>query len=1091
MLDLNDPGRRRIDAALLADGAHAHYQGVVLPDHAPPGLSAAELAALYAYERRFGIRQLDASATAKPTTGLAEPTPAVGYSGAFDGGTAQLTPEALAGDFAYARGPVPFSDDDPAVEDSYVQMATPLPGFRPLLTATSPDGTRSGALAGILSDAGREELVLTFSFDADARQLQVLAPGLVSWLTRGVHLGFDRSYLAVHIDDVLLPNVRWVPGVHCTPGADCPPSVTPPPDIRMTADDVAYAVEWQRRTGFRLDLAFNGAGSVAADAGAGTDPLTAALVAAKGEFGWINHTWSHRYLGCVRDHDLTPWSCATLPILGWTRYISSGIIESEITRNVEFARRNGLPIDPTELVTGEHGGLRAPPQLPDDNPHLAGALADAGIRTIAADGSIEPGLRPVGDAVAVPRHPIDLDFDTATVTETIDQYNWVHTSRADGGNGECEADGGCQKPAAPGSGYTDHIVPVEARKVLDHMLTNDPRPHYVHQPQLTEDRTIYPLLDRAIGDYRSWFGDVRPLITPTMTQSRARARPSAAVGRGGRRRTRAGPARGRRGHGRGGRRPPRRAAHHRPGRSGAGRRGVRHAVRDGPVGLGAGDGRTTALDHGTGADVKVALVTEGTYPLHHGGVAAWCDQLVRGLPELRFEVVALSGSGREPFALTPPSNVTAVRRVGLWARVPPGRPFTGRTEERFVGAYAQMFEAVLRGGPQAADWFETSLRTLRDLSRRGSLTGAMRSQLAVDVLLDVWSRTSVPGTAADVTMSLDDALAVTDLVEHFLRPLQLTPPKAKLVHATANGPSMLVGLTAKWSAGTPVLLSEHGVYLRERLLAVRRDGYPRTVRTVLVRFFHRLCELGYRSADAVLPVSDFNGRWAVRGGAPAHRVRTLHNGVDPRDLPLLEDEPRVPTLVFAGRIDPLKDIATLVRAFALVREHVPDARLKLFGGVPTGNEAYATEMRQLVADLNLEGCATFEGPVSPVSQAFEAGHVVVQSSLSEGLPLTVIEAAMAGRPTVVTDVGGMPEAAGRGGMVVPPGDPAAFAAACVTLLTAHETRRALAAAGREDAMARFTISRFLADVRDVYREHAPAKKPSTWRARRAAIEVQA
>ena len=90
-------------------------------------------------------------------------------------------------------------------------------------------------------------------------------------------------------------------------------------------------------------------------------------------------------------------------------------------------------------------------------------------------------------------------------------------------------------------------------------------------------------------------------------------------------------------------------------------------------------------------------------------------------------------------------------------------------------------------------------------------------------------------------MTLADALVVTDLVEHFLRPLQLPPPKAQLVHATANGPSMLVGLTAKWATGTPVLLSEHGVYLRERLLAVRRDGYPRTVRTVLVRFFNRLC----------------------------------------------------------------------------------------------------------------------------------------------------------------------------------------------------------------------------------------------------------
>ena len=356
-----------------------------------------------------------------------------------------------------------------------------------------------------------------------------------------------------------------------------------------------------------------------------------------------------------------------------------------------------------------------------------------------------------------------------------------------------------------------------------------------------------------------------------------------------------------------------------------------------------------------GGTVKVALITEGTYPLHAGGVSAWCDQLVRGLPEVRFEVVALSGSGREPVAFTPPGNVAAVRRVGLWARVPRGKPFTGRTTERFVGAYAQMFESVLRGGPRAAEWFETSLRTLRELSRRGSLTGALRSQLAVDVLLDVWSRTPVPGAPADVDDDAGRRAGRHRPRRALPAPAAAAAPKAQLVHATANGPSMLVGLTAKWAAGTPVLLSEHGVYLRERLLAVRRDGYPRTVRTVLVRFFHRLCELGYRGADVVLPVSDFNGRWAVRGGAPADRVRTLHNGVDPGELPLLEDEPAVPTLVFAGRIDPLKDLDTLVRAFALVREQVPDARLRLFGGVPAGNEAYAAEIRQLVADLGLGG----------------------------------------------------------------------------------------------------------------------------------------
>ena len=104
---------------------------VTLPDGTTTANSLRVLPHPDGAEVVFTIRQLDASATAKPTTGLAEPTPAVGYSGAFDGGTAQLTPEALAGDFAYARGPVPFSDDDPAVEDSYVQMATPLPRCTP------------------------------------------------------------------------------------------------------------------------------------------------------------------------------------------------------------------------------------------------------------------------------------------------------------------------------------------------------------------------------------------------------------------------------------------------------------------------------------------------------------------------------------------------------------------------------------------------------------------------------------------------------------------------------------------------------------------------------------------------------------------------------------------------------------------------------------------------------------------------------------------------------------------------------------------------------------------------------------------------
>ena len=84
-------------------------------------------------------------------------------------------------------------------------------------------------------------------------------------------------------------------------------------------------------------------------------------------------------------------------------------------------------------------------------------------------------------------------------------------------------------------------------------------------------------------------------------------------------------------------------------------------------------------------------------------------------------------------------------------RVPRGEPFTGRTAERFIGAYAQIFESVLRGRPAGRRaGSRRRCARLRELSRRGSLTGGHAQPVAVDVLLDVWSRTPVPGATADV-----------------------------------------------------------------------------------------------------------------------------------------------------------------------------------------------------------------------------------------------------------------------------------------------------------------------------------------------------
>ncbi|GAA4676763.1 hypothetical protein GCM10023215_06450 [Pseudonocardia yuanmonensis] len=100
--------------------------------------------------------------------------------------------------------------------------------------------------------------------------------------------------------------------------------------------------------------------------------------------------------------------------------------------------------------------------------------------------------------------------------------------------------------------------------------------------------------------------------------------------------------------------------------------------------------------------MRVCLITEGTYPVHPGGVSDWCDQLVRGLPEVEFSVVALTGSGREPARYASPSNLVAVERVGLWAD-PPRRRRARPADHRLVAAYAHLLEAVLRDAP--ITWF--------------------------------------------------------------------------------------------------------------------------------------------------------------------------------------------------------------------------------------------------------------------------------------------------------------------------------------------------------------------------------------------------
>ncbi|MFJ4870135.1 GT4 family glycosyltransferase PelF [Streptomyces sp. NPDC088757] len=465
---------------------------------------------------------------------------------------------------------------------------------------------------------------------------------------------------------------------------------------------------------------------------------------------------------------------------------------------------------------------------------------------------------------------------------------------------------------------------------------------------------------------------------------------------------------------------------------------------------------------------RVTLLTEGTYPHSHGGVSVWCDQLVTGMPDVDFDVLAVTGSGREPLAWDLPSHVSRVLSVPMWGPAPEGRPPRGRVARRLADAYEKFLTALLDPGAEAG--FGPALYALAHAAGDGLLSPFLRSDAAIAVLTSVWRR---PGLAVrEARPTVHDALTATALLEHALRPLSAPSPAEGVAHAVSGGVAVLPGLAALERNGVPLLLTEHGVYLRERYLGYRTAPYRWPVKAVVLGFFRLLAEESYRRAALITPGNRYNRLWEEEGGADPEAIRTVYNGVDPAAFPPAGPEPDAPTLSWAGRVDPIKDLETLIRALALVRERMPAVRLRLFGGTPRGGEAYRERCEALAAELGHADAVTFEGRVDDIKDAYAAGNVVMLSSISEGFPFTLIEAMSCGRATVSTDVGGVREAVGDTGLVVPPRDPAAMADAALALLGDAARRRTMGEAARLRVIERFTLRQTVDTFRAIYHELA-------------------
>ncbi|MGV9351430.1 DUF3492 domain-containing protein [Streptomyces spiralis] len=514
--------------------------------------------------------------------------------------------------------------------------------------------------------------------------------------------------------------------------------------------------------------------------------------------------------------------------------------------------------------------------------------------------------------------------------------------------------------------------------------------------------------------------------------------------------------------------------------------------------------------------MRIGLVTEGGFPYVSGDAGLWCERLVCGLGQHEFDLYALSRTRQqEDEGWVPlPRQVSRVRTAPLWTAEDDGVRYGRRARRRFTECYGELAaalsgargaeaggagddtegEAAGRGGPDhEADRFASALYGLAELARdEGGLVGALHSETAVRALERACR---APGAMREAREArVPDLLTVAAHLEHALRPLALDWYEddglgaADLCHTAAGGTAALPGLLARHFCDVPLLVTEYGVPLRAHYLTTGADGTAPAVRALLAAFHGRLATEVYRQAAVITHGNAHTRRWQERCGADRTRLRTVHPGMDAAAFAEVGEEPEAvdaDTLVWVGRVDPAKDLVSLLHAFAEVRRAEPKARLRVVGGAsgPDG-VAYLGHCKALAAQLfpdEAEGPHTvgdnpvsFEeigGPEAPtLADAYASGAVTVLSSVVEGFPVGLVEAMFCGCATVSTDVGAVVEVIGGTGLVVPPRNPRALAEACVTLLRDPERRARLGAAARARALELFTVEQNIAAFHGIYLE---------------------
>lgn len=394
----------------------------------------------------------------------------------------------------------------------------------------------------------------------------------------------------------------------------------------------------------------------------------------------------------------------------------------------------------------------------------------------------------------------------------------------------------------------------------------------------------------------------------------------------------------------------------------------------------------------------VCLLLEGTYPFITGGVSSWVHQLIQAIPDVDFKLFSISPSADQDVNYTVPGNV--IEHVDTVLTEAPKKKvkLSGRKKHELFSSIKENHGSFFAGSFAKIDELLKTFPEEADFNRM-----AVQSDTGWDLISRMNQKQNPVYPFNDYYWAWKSAHAM------IFKVVGARLPEADVYHAVSTGYAGLLGSKAKVRLGKSFVLTEHGLYHKEREMEIRKAGFIRGYqRDLWTKIYSSLSKIAYQKADMVISLFEENRKKQIAAGAVKHKTIVIPNGIDiPRFSAVKREEKKGFHVGLVGRVVPIKDIKTFIASSKVIHNEIPEARFYCIGPADE-DPSYYEECKLLRDSLKLNDVLEFTGR-QDVRSYYSFLDVLLLTSVREAQPLVILEAFMAGVPVVSTNVGNVAE----------------------------------------------------------------------------------